>query len=72
MNKIWLKNYPAGMPHEIDADQFMSIADMFEKTVSRFADRPACHNLGCTMSYAELDRLSRDFAAFLQGLPGMG
>ena len=59
------------MPHEIDADQFMSVADMFEKTVARFADRPACHNLGCTISYAELDRLSRDFAAFLQGLPGM-
>ena len=72
MNKIWLKNYPAGMPHEIDADQFMSVAEMFEKTVAKFADRPACHNLGCTMSYAELDRLSRDFAAFLQGLPGMG
>ncbi len=71
MDKIWLKNYPAGMPHEIDADQFMSVADMFEKTVARFADRPACHNLGCTISYAELDRLSRDFAAFLQGLPGM-
>ena len=71
MDKIWLKNYPAGMPHEIDADQFMSIADMFEKTVARFADRPACHNLGCTISYAELDRLSRDFAAFLQRLPDM-
>jgi long-chain acyl-CoA synthetase len=71
VDKIWLKNYPAGMPHEIDADQFMSVADMFEKTVARFADRPACHNLGCTISYAELDRLSRDFAAFLQGLPGM-
>ncbi len=71
VNRIWLKNYPAGMPHEIDADQFMSIADMFEKTVAKFADRPACHNLGCTMTYAELNRLSRDFAAFLQGLPGM-
>ncbi len=71
MNKIWLKNYPAGMPQEINADQFVSIADMFEKTVAKFADRPACHNLGCTMSYAELNRLSRDFAAFLQGLPGM-
>ena len=71
MDKVWLKNYPAGMPHEIDADQFMSVADMFEKTVARFADRPACHNLGCTISYAELDRLSRDFAAFLQRLPGM-
>ena len=31
-DKIWLKNYPAGMPAEIDADIFGSIADMFEKT----------------------------------------
>jgi long-chain acyl-CoA synthetase len=69
--KIWLRNYPAGMPAEIDADAFTSIADLFEKSVAKFADRPACHNLGRTLSYAELARLSRDFAAFLQGLPGM-
>ncbi len=37
----------------------------------KFANKPAFHNLGRTMSYAELTRLSRDFAAFLQGLPGM-
>jgi long-chain acyl-CoA synthetase len=71
VKKIWLKNYPVGMPAEIDADLFMSIPDMFEKIAIKFADRPACHNLGCTMSYAALDRASRDFAAFLQGLPGM-
>ncbi len=70
-NKIWLKNYPAGMPAEIDPDQFASIADMFEKTAAKFADKPAYHNLGHTISYAELERLSRQFAAFLQGLPGM-
>ncbi|MEO8302584.1 MAG: AMP-binding protein [Betaproteobacteria bacterium] len=59
------------MPDEIDADRFASIPDMLEKTAGKFADRPAFHNLGRTVSYAELMRLSRDFAAFLQGLPGM-
>jgi long-chain acyl-CoA synthetase len=71
VKKIWLKNYSVGMPAEIDADLFMSIPDLFEKIAIKFADRPACHNLGYTMSYGELERLSRDFAAFLQGLPGM-
>jgi long-chain acyl-CoA synthetase len=71
VKKIWLKNYSVGMPAEIDADLFMSIPDLFEKIAIKFADRPACHNLGYTMSYGELERLSRDFAAFLQGLSGM-
>ena len=70
-NRIWLKNYPAGIPAEINADHFTSIPDLFEKSAARFADRPACHNLGQTLSYAELERLSRNFASFLQGLPGM-
>ena len=71
MKRIWLENYPEGIPAEIDADLFMSIPDLFEKIVLKFAARPACHNLGRTISFAELEQLSRDFAAFLQGLPGM-
>ncbi len=71
MNKRWLKNYPAGMPAEIDADLYLSIADMFEKIAAKYSDRPSYHNLGHTLSFAELEKLSRDFAAFLQGLPGM-
>ena len=70
-DRIWLKNYPAGMPAEIDPDRFNSLAELFEHVVGKFADRPAYHNLGCTLSYAELARQSRDFAAYLQGLPGM-
>ena len=72
MDRIWLKSYPAGMPAEIDPDQFASVADLLEKLFGKFAGNPAFHNLGCTLSYADLDRLSRDFAAFLQALPGMG
>ena len=71
MGKIWLRNYPEGIPAEIDAEQFRSIPDLLDKLFARFADKPAYHNLGRTLSYAELERLSRDFAAFLQGLPGM-
>ena len=71
VDRIWLRNYPAGVLAEIDADRFASIPDLLEKTALKFADKPAFHNLGRTVTYAELERLSRDFAAFLQGLPGM-
>ena len=70
-DRNWLKNYPPGIPAEIDADRFRSLPDMFDQTAAKFADRPAYHNLGHSLSYAALNRSSRDFAAFLQGLPGM-
>jgi long-chain acyl-CoA synthetase len=71
MEKTWLKNYPTGIPAEINPDQFQSLPDLFEKVAAKFADKPAFHNLGRTISYGELERLSREFATFLQGLPGM-
>ena len=70
-DKIWLKQYPAGVPAEIDADRYQSIPDLIQNILGKFGDKPAYHNFGCSMSYAELDRHSRAFAAFLQGLPGM-
>ena len=59
------------MPAEINPDLFKSIPDLLERTAAKFADRPAFHNLGRTLSYAELERLTCEFAAFLQGLPSM-
>jgi long-chain acyl-CoA synthetase len=70
--RLWQKNYPPGIPAEIDPDRFVSIPDLFGNTAARFSGRPAFHNLGYTLSFSALDGLSRDFAAFLQGLPGMG
>ena len=58
-DRIWLKNYPAGVPGEIDPDQFNSIGDLIEKTCAKFAAKPSYHNLGLTISYAELERLTR-------------
>lgn len=66
MDKKWLNAYPPGVGSEIDVGTFRSLVDLFEDSCRRFADRPAYHNLGVTLSFAELERLSRDFAAHLQ------
>ena len=66
MEKIWLKHYPPGVPAEIDFRRFSSIGDMFGKSAAAFRERPAFHNMGRTISYGELERLSRAFGAWLQ------
>jgi long-chain acyl-CoA synthetase len=71
VDKPWLKSYPTGMPAEIDMKAFSSVRDILEKSCQRFADKPAYSNLGVTLTYRELDGLSRDFAAFLQSMPGL-
>ena len=71
MEKIWLKEYPAGVPAEIDVDEFSSVKDIMEKSWQRFADLPAFSNMGKTLSYRDMDRLSRDFGAYLQQVLGL-
>jgi long-chain acyl-CoA synthetase len=66
MEKIWLKYYPPGVPAEIDYRQFKSIGELFEKSVEKYRDRPAFHNMGRTISFGDLERLSRQFGAWLQ------
>jgi long-chain acyl-CoA synthetase len=68
---IWLGSYANGVPATIDPTRFASLADMLERTAARFPEHAAFHNLGRSLSFAEVERLSRDFAAFLQQLPGM-
>ena len=70
-DKIWLRSYPPGMPAEIGVSPFSSVPELLEDTIRRYGDKPAFHNLGHTISFNELERLSRDFAAYLQTLPGM-
>ena len=63
----WLSSYPAGVPAEIDLDQFPSIVSVLESSFGQFRDKPAYSNLGKVLSYADVDRLSRQFAAYLLG-----
>jgi long-chain acyl-CoA synthetase len=67
MEKIWLRNYPPGVPAEIEPEKYGSLVELVERSFSRYADKVAYISMGATITYAELDRLSRDFAAWLQG-----
>jgi len=66
VEKVWLKRYPRGVPHEVRWDEFASVKDLFEASVRKYAQRPAYHCMGKTLTFAELDRLSRAFAGWLQ------
>ena len=71
MEKIWLSNYPKGIPAEIDPNTFESLRDVLRQSCVRYASLPAFSNMGTSISFAELDRKSRDFAAYLQGSLGL-
>ncbi|WP_440027908.1 long-chain-fatty-acid--CoA ligase [Chromobacterium amazonense] len=66
MDKVWLKNYQAGVAHEIDINQFQSVIEVFDRSVKKFGDRPAMACMDKVLSYSELDALSGHFASFLQ------
>ena len=66
MEPIWLTQYPRGIPAEVDVHQFESLRAVLQLSCGRFEQLPAYTNMGTSISYAELDRASRDFAAFLQ------
>jgi len=66
MQKIWLRSYPPGVPAEIDYSANRSIGELFAKNAAAFRDRPAFYNMGRTITFGELDRMSRDFGAWLQ------
>jgi len=67
MEKIWLEHYPPGVPAEIDTRKYRSIGDLFQSNTAIYRDRPAYINMGRTISFGDLERLSRAFGAWLQG-----
>ncbi len=71
MERIWLKQYPPGIPADVDVHAFASLKDILATSCQRFADLPAYGNMGVSISYRELDALSRDFAAYLQKVAGL-
>ena len=63
---FWNDKRPAGVPSTIDINAYASVVEVFERSCKRFADRPAFSNLGVTLTYAQLERHSAAFAAWLQ------
>ena len=65
VERPWLAEYPAGVPATIDIDEFPSIVSVLQSAIDKYRDRPAFSNLGRTITYGDVDTLSRQFASYL-------
>src|ERR671913_822699 len=66
MEKIWLKQYPAGVPAEIDVAQYPSLVALLDESFRRYADRLAYKFMGKAITFKQVDDASRALAAWLQ------
>ena len=66
MERIWLKNYPEGVPADIDVTQYGSLVELLEESFARFGDRKAFICMDKAVSYREFDQMSLALAAYLQ------
>jgi long-chain acyl-CoA synthetase len=66
MERIWLKQYPAGVPADIDVNQYSSLVELLEESFAKFADRKAFICMDKSISYRDLDEMSLALAAYLQ------
>ncbi|HZW13556.1 MAG TPA: AMP-binding protein [Noviherbaspirillum sp.] len=71
MHKPWLQSYPSKVPAEIDLEEFSSLKALLEQACLRYGDLPAFTNLGASITYRQLEQLSRAFAAYLQKTVGL-
>jgi len=68
MERIWLKQYPAGVPADIDVSLYPSLVELLEESFTKFRDRKAFICMDKAITYGELDTMSTALAAYLQGL----
>jgi long-chain acyl-CoA synthetase len=71
VNKVWLQQYPEGIPADVDINEYASLKEIVEHSCKRFGELPAYGNMGVSISYGELERASRAFGAYLQKVMGM-
>jgi long-chain acyl-CoA synthetase len=70
-DKPWIKLYKPGVPQEIDADSYPSTWAMCQEAIAKYGDAPAFSNFGADLSFNDIDRLSENLAAYLQGELGL-
>ncbi len=66
MERIWLKQYPAGVPADIDVNQYPSLVELLEESFKKFADRKSFICMDKSITYRELDEMSAAMGAYLQ------
>ncbi len=64
-NKPWLSQYPAGIPANIDVNQYENMVDFINESIQKYADLPAFENMGKRLTYGQLGKLSDQFGAYL-------
>ncbi len=62
----WLKKYPLGVAHQVKVHEYPSLLDLFENSFKKYSYRVAFENMGATLTFRQVDELSRNFAAYLQ------
>ncbi len=62
----WLKNFPEGVPDEIALNEYRSVVHLFEESCKKYSHKVAFENMGASLTFGQVDKLSRDFAAYLQ------
>src|SRR5258708_10560769 len=65
IERVWLKSYPRGVPAEADVDRYANVPQLLGESCRKFAAQHACTCMDATVDFATLERLSRDFAAWL-------
>jgi long-chain acyl-CoA synthetase len=68
MEKIWLKSYPPGIPHDVQPEQYRSVAHLLEESFRKHASSPFSVCMDQWMTYGELERRSAALGAYLQSL----
>jgi len=68
MEKIWLKQYPAGVPAQIDVKLYASLVTLMEESFIKYRALPAYVFMGKTVTFGQVDDASRALAAYLQSL----
>ncbi len=66
MERIWLKQYPAGVPADIDVNLYPSLVELLEESFKKFADRKSFICMDKSITYRELDEMSAAMGAYLQ------
>ena len=71
MDRIWLTAYPSGVPREVDPSVYPSLKHLFESSCEKYAGAPAFTNMNATLSFSQLEEVSRAFAAWLRHKSGL-
>lgn len=66
MSFYWHKNYPKGIPEQIDVNQYSSIVQVIDEACKKYQKLPAFTNMGESLTFSQVNKYSDQFAAFLQ------